>query len=210
MIDARNMPDYRFDPRTRPWYQRAHEKEGTVIVEPYVFFTTRAVGTTLARRTEDGAAVMGLDATLQFDPAHPSAMRVEASIDPTSLELNAPPKGFHAQLMGQGWFEAAKFPKITFRSTRVQQTGPHSARVTGDLTLHGVTKPVTLEATYNGGYPAMSMDPGGARIGFSAHGVLRRSAFGMGFGIPTPGTTFGVGDEVEFAIETEMSSKRTG
>jgi len=65
LVDARNMPDYQFDPRTRPWYQRAHEQEGTVIVEPYVFFTTRAVGTTLARRTEDGAAVLGLDATLQ-------------------------------------------------------------------------------------------------------------------------------------------------
>ncbi|WP_341678760.1 HD domain-containing phosphohydrolase [Niveibacterium sp. SC-1] len=65
LVDARNMPDYHFDPRTRPWYQRAHETGGTVVAEPYVFFTTRAVGITLARRTEDGAAVLGLDATMR-------------------------------------------------------------------------------------------------------------------------------------------------
>jgi polyisoprenoid-binding protein YceI len=151
-----------------------------------------------------------IDATLQFDPAHPAAMRVEATLDPTSLELNTPPAGFHDQLMGKDWFDAKRFPRMTFRSTKVQPTGRNTARITGDLTLHGVTRPVTLEAIYNGGYPAMSLDPGGARIGFSAHGTLKRSAFGMGAGIPAPGSNFGVGDEVQIAIETEMSSKRTG
>jgi polyisoprenoid-binding protein YceI len=51
------------------------------------------------------------------------------------------------------------------------------------------------------------MDPGGARVGFSAHGVLKRSAFGMGFGVPAAGSTMGVGDDVDLAIETEFSSK---
>src|SRR5512140_400097 len=78
---------------------------------------------------------------LRFDPAHPAAMAVTAEIDPLSLELNAPPTGFHDQLMGKGWFEAARFPKMTFKSTRVEVTGPKTARVTGDLTLHGVTRP---------------------------------------------------------------------
>ena len=86
-------------------------------------------------------------------------------------------------------------------------TGPHAARVTGDLTLHGVTRPVMLEVTYNGGYPPASFDPGGARIGFSAHGTLSRSAFGLSTGVPAPGTSFGVGDEVDIAIETEFSFK---
>jgi polyisoprenoid-binding protein YceI len=148
-----------------------------------------------------------VDGTLQFDPVNPAAMRVEATIDPTSLELNAPPAGFHEKLMGAGWFDAAKFPKIGFRSTQVELTGPHAARVTGDLTLHGVTRPVVLEVTYNGGYPPNSFDPGGARIGFSAHGVLQRSAFGVSTGVPAPGSTMGVSDDVDFAIETEFSSK---
>jgi polyisoprenoid-binding protein YceI len=148
-----------------------------------------------------------VDGKLQFDPANPAAMKVEASIDPTSLVLNAPPAGFLDKLMSKEWFDAAQFPKMTFSSTKVEPTGPKTAKVTGDFTLHGVTKPVTLEVTYNGGYPPNSFDPGGARVGFSAHGVLKRSAFGMGFGVPAPGSTMGVSDEVDFAIETEFSSK---
>lgn len=146
-----------------------------------------------------------VDGKLKFDPAHPAAMSVVATIDPKSLALNAPPAGFHDQLMGKSFFDAAKFPAITFRSTKVQVTGANAAKVTGDLTLHGVTKPVTLDVTYNGGYPANAMDPGGARIGFSAHGSLKRSAFGMGFGVPAAGSTMGVGDDVEIMIETEFS-----
>lgn len=145
-----------------------------------------------------------VDGKLKFDPSHPASMAVEASIDPTSLELNAPPAGFHAELMGKGWFEAARFPKMTFKSTKVEPTGPRTARVTGDLSLHGVTKPVVLEVTYNGGWPANAMD--GDRIGFSAHTTLKRSAFGISQGIPAPGTTLGVSDEVDVAIETEFAS----
>lgn len=148
-----------------------------------------------------------VDGQLTFDPAHPEAMRVEATIDPASLELNAPPAGFLDELMGAGWFDAARFPQMTFRSTSVALTGPHAAKVSGDLTLHGMTRPVVLEVTYNGGYPPMSFDPGGARIGFSAHGTLKRSAFGISAGIPQPGSTMGVSDDVDIAIETEFSSK---
>src|ERR1700761_1880636 len=141
--------------------------------------------------------------SLKFDPAQPAAMSVEATIDPLSLELNAPPKGFHEQLMGKGWFEAAQFPKITFRSTKVEVSGANTARVTGDFTLHGVTKPVVLDVTYNGGWPANAYD--GARAGFSAHTVLKRSAFGGSQGIPAPGATMGGSEEVEVAIEAESS-----
>ncbi|MBS0331593.1 MAG: polyisoprenoid-binding protein [Proteobacteria bacterium] len=145
-----------------------------------------------------------IDGTLKFDPAHPAAMTVSATIDPMSLELNTPPKGFHDQLMGKGWFEAAQFPKITFKSTKVEVTGPNAARVTGDFTLHGVTKPVVLDVTYNGGWPANAYD--GNRIGFSAHTVLKRSAFGISQGIPAPGTNIGVSDDVDVAIETEFAN----
>ena len=148
-----------------------------------------------------------VDGRLKFDPARPAAMSVEATIDPQSLALNAPPAGFHDQLMGTSFFDAAKFKAITFQSTAVAVTGKNTAKVTGNLTLHGVTKPVTLDVTYNGGYPPNAMDPGGARVGFSAHGVLKRSAFGMGFGVPAPGSNMGVGDDVEVLIETEFSSK---
>jgi polyisoprenoid-binding protein YceI len=141
---------------------------------------------------------------LQFDPTNPSAMTVEATIDPRSLDLNAPPAGFLDHLMSKDFFDAAAFPTLTFKSTKVEVTGPKTADVTGDLTLHGVTKPVTLAVTFNGGYAANAFD--GARIGFSAKGVLKRSDFGISSGLPAPGTNFGVGDPVEFTIETEFSN----
>ncbi|HVI33517.1 YceI family protein [Phenylobacterium sp.] len=146
-----------------------------------------------------------LDGRLQFDPAKPAAMSVEATIDVRSLDLPAPPAGFREELLGPNWFDAGRHPTITFRSTRVEPTGARTARVTGDLTLHGVTKPVVLEATFNGGYPPNEMDPGGARIGFSARGSFKRSDFGMGYGVPAPGSNMGVGDAVEVGIETEFS-----
>lgn len=144
------------------------------------------------------------DAKLDIDPAKPSAARVEAVIDPTSLELPTPPEGFKDALLGPDWLDVKKYPSIVFRSTKVTPTGKHKARITGDLTLHGVTKPVTLEATFNGGYPGFEMDPN-ARIGFSAKGHFRRSDFGIKYGIPAPGSNMGVGDEIDLAIETEFS-----
>jgi len=146
---------------------------------------------------------------LAFDPANPAAQSVMATIDAGSLQTNYPEPqklDFDAQVEKE-FLDTAKFPTITFKSTKVEPTGERTAKVTGDLTLHGVTKPVTLEATFNGGYKAGSMDPMGARIGFSAHGTFKRSDFGIGYGIPAPGTTLGVGDEVEVAIEAEFTKK---
>ena len=143
---------------------------------------------------------------LQFDPAHPEAMTLAATVDASSLETNYPdPKtDFNAILTGPDLLDAKQFPSMTFQSTKVALTGPFSADVTGDLTLHGVTKPLTLQVTFNGGYAPNDMDPGGARVGFSATGSLMRSDFGMDMGIPEPGTTMGVGDKVEIIIEAEF------
>jgi polyisoprenoid-binding protein YceI len=145
-----------------------------------------------------------VDAQLQFDPAKPAAASVTATIDPRSLELGDPPAGFHDTLTGKEWLDAVAFPQITFHSTKVERMGPNGARITGELGLHGVTHPIVLQAVFNGGYAGFSMDPH-ARIGFSAHGTLKRSDFGIAYGIPAPGTTMGVSDEVEVVIETEFN-----
>lgn len=147
-----------------------------------------------------------VEGELAFDPANPAGQSVIATIDAGSLATAYPdPKlDFDAQIEKE-FLDTAKYPQITFRSTKVQPTGPDTAQVTGDLTLHGVTRPVVLEATFNGGYKAGGMDPAGHRVGFSAHGTLRRSDFGITFGVPAPGTTFGVGDDVEVIIETEFT-----
>lgn len=145
-----------------------------------------------------------INATLQLDPADPARSSVEVTIPVQSLQIPTPPAGFRDTLMGAAWFDAAQFPDITFRSTQVEPTGASTARITGDLTLHGVTRPVVLDATFNGGWAGIPPDPH-ARVGFSARGSLKRSDFGMALGVPPPGSTMGVGDDVEFAIETEFT-----
>jgi polyisoprenoid-binding protein YceI len=149
------------------------------------------------------------EATLQFDPANPAAMTLTASVDAASIETHYPDPAtdFNALLRGADFLDAAAHPKITFVSTAVQLTGENTADVTGDFTLKGVTRPVTLAVTYNGGWADMALDVG-ARIGFSATGTINRSEFGMGYGIPAPGTTMGVGDAVAITIEAEFSRPR--
>lgn len=143
-------------------------------------------------------------ADLALDPANPATAQLTASVDPTSISLPSPPDGFVAELTGKQWLDAGAFPQMTFKSTQVTVTGANTADVTGDFTLHGVTKPVTLAMTFNGGYVGHPQDPN-ARIGFSAKGVLKRSDFGIAYGVPAPGSTMGVSDEVTIAIEAEFS-----
>lgn len=150
------------------------------------------------------AAFRSFDATLAFDPAAPEAMRVEATIDVSSLDLPNPPEGFRDAMLGPLWFNAGEFPHMTFRSTAIDLTGPDAATVAGDLTLRGVTQPVTLQATYNGGYAGLARYDPQARIGFSVYGTLSRSAFGMDIGVPTPDFPMGVGDKVEIYVEAEF------
>ena len=86
----------------------------------------------------------------------------------------------------------------------MELTGANRFRIHGQLTLHGVTRPVVLEAKYNGGYAGHPYDPQ-ARVGFSAQGTFKRSDFGVSYGIPAPGSSFGVGDEITVILETEFT-----
>jgi polyisoprenoid-binding protein YceI len=149
-----------------------------------------------------------VDATLQFDPEHPEAMSVTATVDLRSLETHNPARdyNFNEIVSGEDLLNAPAHPEATFVSTKVQLTGEQTANVTGDLTLNGVTKPVTFAARYNGGWGHMPMDPMGARAGFSLETTIKRSDFGISFGIPEPGSTMGVSDEVQIFVETEMSN----
>jgi polyisoprenoid-binding protein YceI len=147
-------------------------------------------------------------ASFSGDPDELSGVSLAASADLRSLQLPAPPAGFLDTLLGPDWLDAGRYPRATFVSTSVEPLGPRTARVRGDLTLHGVTRPVALEATFNGGYPGLpGLDPA-ARVGFSASGVLKRSDFGISAGIPQPGSSLGVSDEVRFSVEAEFTGPR--
>lgn len=144
------------------------------------------------------------DIRLQLDPAHLGGSRVAVRIDPNSLVSDNAPAGFLESLEGPQWLDTGRFPELSYHSTRVEATGSNTLRIQGELTLHGVTRPVVLNGTFNGGYAGHPMDPHG-RVGFSAHGSFKRSDFGVSFGLPPPGTKFGVGDEIDVTIETELS-----
>jgi polyisoprenoid-binding protein YceI len=145
------------------------------------------------------------DAEMTFDPNNLPASKVVATIDASSLEMDAAPPQCLDIVKGPQLLDTAKFPQIVFKSERIRVSGAKSMQISGTLTLHGVTRPMVLTATYNGGYPGMpNMDPH-ARVGFSAHGSFKRSDFGMAFGVPAPGTTMGVGDVIDFSIEAEFT-----
>jgi polyisoprenoid-binding protein YceI len=143
-------------------------------------------------------------ADLQLDPANPAAAQLSVTIAASSWTSDGAPADFLAIMLGPKFLDAAAHPQITFRSTAIELTGPDAARVTGDLTLRGITRPIVLETTFNGGYVGHAYEPN-ARIGFSATGRIKRSEFGMDFGLPPPGSTMGVGDDIEIIVETEFT-----
>jgi len=145
------------------------------------------------------------DAELKFDPSNLPASKVVTTIDAPSIEMDGAPAMCLDIVKGPQFLDTVKFPQIVFKSERIRMTGAKSMEISGTLTLHGVTRPMVLTATYNGGYPGMpKMDPH-ARVGFSAHGSFKRSDFGMAYGVPAPGTTMGVGDMIDFSIEAEFT-----
>jgi polyisoprenoid-binding protein YceI len=141
------------------------------------------------------------DADLMFDGQDVTKSKVRATIDPTSLKTDYPypeEKDFDKKLIdGKQWFNVAQFPSITFQSTKIEKTGDTTGKMTGDLTFLGVTKPVTLDVTFNkalGNHPFQNKPA----LGFSATGSLKRSDFGMDAYIPN------IGDEVEVILEVEF------
>src|SRR5262245_11435401 len=84
------------------------------------------------------------DATLRFDPQNPVASSVTATVDVSSLDVPTPPTGFLDTLLGAKWFDAGRFPQMTFRSTKVESASPNAMRIHGELEFRGVKRPVTL------------------------------------------------------------------
>jgi polyisoprenoid-binding protein YceI len=144
------------------------------------------------------------DAKLAFNPEKLAESSVNVTIDPKSISTDNAPAGFLEELASAQFLDAATYPEMKFTSRSVEDAGNGAFRIRGELTLHGVTRPLTLDARYNGGYAGHPFDPH-ARVGFSARGTFKRSDFGVSFGVPAPGSTFGVGDQVEVQLETEFS-----
>ncbi len=127
--------------------------------------------------------------TLVLDPKKPSEAKLDITIPIASLRVTS--DGFAKHLASPEFFDAEKFPTATFKSTKVT-VNDDDATIEGDLTLHGVTKRVTLDAElFGAGINPMSKVE---NIGFTASADIKRSDFGMGYAVPV------VSDEVELDI----------
>ena len=146
-----------------------------------------------------------VEAKLTYISSDPTLSKVVATIDPNSVETDFPNpevKDFNKVLATDvEWFNAKTFPEITFASTKIEKTGEKTGKIYGNLTLLGVTKPVILDATFNGGYTEKPIT-GGAALGFSATTTIQRSKWGLDSGIPY------VGDDVEILIEIEFEKAK--
>ena len=136
----------------------------------------------------------------QFDPADPTHSSVTVTIPVSSIDTGV--AKLDAHLQGADFFDVAKYPTATFRSTRVERAGEHGLKVTGDLTLHGVTRPVVLDVVVNkvGPHPM----GGRAAAGFDATATIRRSDFGISNYVPN------VSDEITLSISTEAMAQAPG
>ncbi|WP_130619267.1 YceI family protein [Dyella amyloliquefaciens] len=137
--------------------------------------------------------------TLVFDDKDPSKSSVDVTLPLANLDTHVSKLDEH--LKKPDFFDADKYPTITFKSTKVQAAGGNKYKVTGDLTVHGVTKPVVLDATLNksGEHPMMKVPT----VGFDAVATLKRSDFGVGAYVPN------VSDEIKVRITTEASVPKT-
>jgi len=137
--------------------------------------------------------------TIDFDAKKPETAAIAASIDASSIDTGNADRDGH--LKSPDFFDVAKFPTLDFKATKLKAAGKGKFKLSGDLTLHGVTKPVTLDVE---GLGAEVTDPwGNVKIGASAVTKLSRKEFGLTWSkaLETGGVV--VGDEVEISLDIE-------
>ena len=146
-----------------------------------------------------GGEFNSVSGTIDFDDAKPDQSRIDAAIDANSLHLGDPARDGHVK--GPDFLNVAQFPTITFKSSKVAAAGS-GYKVTGDLTLLGVTKPVTLTVD---ALSAEITDPwSGLRRGLSAVTTINRKDFGMGWNAPAGGGVM-LSENVEITLDLEIT-----
>ncbi len=190
--------------RTKPWFAVAVTLlwASTSLAEVYdvdpahtsVVFRIRHLFTTVAGRFEN------FDGKITFDEKEPAKTRVEGSIDAATINTNVKKRDDH--LRSADFFDVAKFPKVTFESTGVtdlDSTGK-KGKMQGTLTLHGVSRPVVLDASFLG----KGKDPGGhERAGFHGTTTINRKDFGLTWNKALESGGLLVGDDVTIEIDVE-------
>ena len=139
-----------------------------------------------------------IQGVIKVDNAKPANSSVNVTIPLSSVNTNVP--ALDKEFQEEAWFNAAKYPNITFKSTKVETKDKKHFKITGDLTVKGITKPVVLDAVLNkqGEHP-MAKVPA---IGFNATTSFNRSEFGIGNYVPN------VGDKITVNITTEATAAK--
>jgi polyisoprenoid-binding protein YceI len=141
--------------------------------------------------------------TVNLDDAAPTKSTVEVVIDATTINTRNAQRDAH--LKSPDFFDAAKFPTLTFKSTKIEKAGKGKYKVTGDLTMHGVTKPLTLEVE---GPTAAVKDMMGRQVrGVSAKGKLSRKEWGLTWNKALEAGSVVVGDEIQIQLDAELVAK---
>ena len=133
-----------------------------------------------------------------FDEAHPELSTVEAHIDASSIDTGMDARDTH--LRSEDFFDAAKYPELVFRSTGIKKVGD-GYTIDGELTMHGQTRPVTLDAEIGGIVPDMR---GGRRAGFSASAKISRKDWGLTWNGALESGGVLVGDEVKITMDVAV------
>lgn len=137
-----------------------------------------------------------VDAKLNLDTAKPATSTLDVTVNMSGIgTLN---QKLDEHLKTEDFFNTTKFPTATFKATKIELTGNKAAKITGNLTLLGTTKPLTIDATFNQAGPTPMTNA--YRVGFTGSGKLKRSDFGMSKFIPM------LGDEVTLDIEAEFTA----
>ncbi|MFI0433797.1 MAG: YceI family protein [Candidatus Nanopelagicales bacterium] len=140
-----------------------------------------------------------ISGSLTLDVANPAASSAEVTVEVASVDTRNAQRDEH--LRTNDFFDAAQFPQLTFKSTAVTQTGATSFDVTGDLTIRGVTKPVTVSWDYTGS----ATDPfGNERVGFEGSATINRADFGLKYNAPL--AAGGVLISEKIVLELEVSA----
>lgn len=144
-----------------------------------------------------------LSGTMVYDAADPSKSSVEAVIEASSINTREPQRDTH--LKSADFFDVEKFPTLTFKSKRVEKTGDGELKVTGDLTIHGVTKEVVLNVE---GPSEELKDPwGNTKIGISATTKIKRKDFGLTWNAALEAGGFLVGDDVTISLDVQFAKQ---
>ena len=144
----------------------------------------------------------GVKGAVEFDAAKPGNAKIEAVIDVNTINTGEPKRDAH--LKSPDFFDAAKFPNLTFKSAKVSPTGKNKYMAIGDLTLHGVTKQVVLAVETT---PEVKDPWGNVRMGATAATRINRKDFGLNWNQALEAGGVLVGEDVEISIEVELVKK---